>query len=145
MTDKIERGSFVTERKLLSAFITSLAAFFILPMLYSNQQDDFLTSALNISMYSFPLIFTYGLIISYVSDFFASSKRNISGVSFLFHSLLGSTVAVPIFIYSWMNDEVETAMQPEIWTAGFTLGAIFFTADVSLKYLGKYLVLNRGA
>lgn len=139
MIVKLERGKFVPERKLISAFITSLAAFFMLPLLYNNYQDGFIVSAVELSAVAFPVIFTYGLVVSFLSDYIAASKKNISGVSFLFHAFLGAAFALLAYAYNWMITNQSPNIQPELLTAGFTLGAIFFIADDMLKYFGKYL------
>ncbi|MBQ0138702.1 MAG: hypothetical protein KBT36_05340 [Kurthia sp.] len=135
----------MTERKLISAFITSLAAFFIVPLLYNNYQDGFMISAMQMSVITFPVIFTYGLIVSYISDTIAASKLNISGVSFLYHSFLGAGFAILVFLFTWVNSNRETTLQPELLTAGFTLGAIFFIVDDLLKYFGNYLKVKNEA
>lgn len=137
-----ERGKFVSERKLLSACITSFAAFFILPLLYNNYQDGFLTAAFTMSAFAFPAIFTYGLVVSYISDFIAARKKNSFGFSFLFHAFSGAASAVLVLIYSWFIEGQETIIQPELLTGGFILGVIFFMVDLVLKNYGEYLNLK---
>lgn len=132
----------MSERKLLSAFITSFAAFFILPLLYNNYQDGFLIAAFRISAYACPAIFTYGLVVSYISDFIAARKKNGFGFSFLFHAFSGAASAVLVLIYSWAIEGQETIVQPELFTGGFILGVIFFMVDLILKNYGEYLYLK---
>lgn len=132
----------MTERKLLSALITSLAAFFILPLLYNDFQGGFITAALHYSMYTCPTIFTYGLVISYISDLLAVTKRNRLGFSFFFHSIGGAASALLVFLYTSMSVTLDGSMQPELLTAGFTLGVIFFMVDMVLKNWGEYLNLK---
>ncbi|GEK30720.1 hypothetical protein KZO01_10290 [Kurthia zopfii] len=130
------------ERKLISAFITSLAAFFILPFLYLNGDEQFIETALRISVYAFPIIFTYGLIISYVSEKIANTKLNSTGVSFILHTAFGSLFAVPVFIVENLRSPGFAELQIEFVMAGFTLGAIFFFVDLILIRFGKYLQLK---
>lgn len=132
----------MTERKLISALITSLVAFFILPLLYNNYEGGFLSAALHFSMYTCPAIFTYGLIVSYISDLLAVTKKNSMGFSFFFHSIGGAASALLLLLYTTLSVTEEGVLQPEVLTAGFTLGAIFFMVDLVLKNFGEYLDLK---
>ncbi|MBK3494262.1 hypothetical protein JFL43_05210 [Viridibacillus sp. YIM B01967] len=122
----------MAERKLLSAFMTSIIAFFALPLLFMQPGEDFLQSAFSLTVYVVPLIFTYGFLTSYIADKIAESKMNVRGYSFLLHLAFGTCIVFPItFICLTRGDEwVSHAMTSAI--AGFIVGSVYFFVDLAL-------------
>ncbi|MGE7918011.1 hypothetical protein ACQKM9_03555 [Viridibacillus sp. NPDC093762] len=123
----------MAERKLLSAFFTSIISFFILPFLFMQADEYFLHSAFALTVYVVPIIFTYGLLASYIADRIAERKMNVRGYSLLLHMAFGTGIVIPITFAYYSQGGVWSLQIITAATAGFILGSVFFFVDLTLR------------
>ncbi|MGE7621622.1 hypothetical protein ACQKMD_00840 [Viridibacillus sp. NPDC096237] len=127
----------MAERKLLSAFFTSIIAFFILPLLFMQPEEQFLQNALSLTVYVVPMIFTYGLLVSYIADRIAERKMNVRGYSLLLHMAFGAGIVIPVSFAYYSQGGVWSLQTITCATAGFILGSVFFFVDLTLRKIAS--------
>ncbi|KOO49172.1 hypothetical protein [Viridibacillus arvi] len=129
----------MAERKLLSAFFTSIISFFILPFLFMQADEHFLHSAFALTVYVVPIVFTYGLLTSYIADRIAERKMNVRGFSLLLHMAFGTGIVIPITFAYYSQGGVGSLQLITAATAGFILGSVFFFVDLTLRKVAIHM------
>ncbi|WP_391118169.1 hypothetical protein [Psychrobacillus sp. L3] len=96
------------DRKLLAALLTSIASFFVLPLVFMQPYDSYFQVGLGVSIVSVPIIFTYGIFTSIWAERVANrreKKKEI--VTFSLHGAFGiGFIGIPfLFLYPFWDTD----------------------------------------